>query len=101
MKTETPGLTKAIVSYGNIWFIVGGILLFLQGILSLGVQGVAKQWKSRKILLLLLTSVPVLTYGLLTGGGMMDYKRVIFITWLWGLLWCISCHRIVWKEMNQ
>jgi hypothetical protein len=101
MKAETPGLTKAVVLYGYIWFIAEGILLFLQGILSLGVQGDAKLWKSRRILLLLLTSLPVLVYGLLTGGGMMDYKRVVFITWLWGFLWCISCQRIVWKEINQ
>jgi hypothetical protein len=100
MKTETPGLTKAIVAYGNIWFIAGVILILIQGILSSAVQCGAKQHSIGRICLLLLTSLPVLGYGLLTGGGMMDYKRVTFIIWLWGLLWCINCQPFIGMEKN-
>jgi hypothetical protein len=98
MKAAAPGVTKVFVEYGNIWFVAGGILLLLQVILSRTTLVGAKQEKQGRIFLLVLTGLPVLGYGLLTGGGMMDYKRVIYITWLWGLGMCAGCVDLAWKE---
>jgi hypothetical protein len=98
MKAAAPGVTKVFVAYGNIWFVAGCILLLLQVILSRTTLEGWKQEKPGKTLLLVLTGLPVLVYGLLTGGGMMDYKRVIFITWLWGLGMCASCQDVAGKE---
>jgi hypothetical protein len=101
MKAAAPGVTKVFVAYGNIWFAIGGILMLLQVILFRTTLVGAKHEKSKRTFLLVLTGLPVLGYGLFTGGGMMDYKRVIFITWLWGLGMCTACEDLAWKGKYQ
>jgi hypothetical protein len=91
MKTAAPGMTKIMVNYGNVWFIAGGMILLLQVILSPVSRSGARKYSRSMILLPILTGLLVLGYGLCTGGGMMDYKRVIYISllWVWGM--CIGC----------
>jgi hypothetical protein len=91
MKATTPGMTKIVVGYGNIWFMAGGMILLLQLIIVLLSRSGTSKFSRSMIILPVLTSLLVLGYGLCTGGGMMDYKRVIYITVLWSLLMCVGC----------
>ena len=88
MMQKTPELTVWYVRYGNWWFGVGillSILYFLmEKIGGRNAKGGRSACASGGILLA--GAVIMVVIAALSGAGIMDYKRVIYVTLLWYLL---------------
>lgn len=92
MKTATPGLTKMVVLYGNAWFAAGVLIAV---ILKINLGKITKM--NQAGILLGITALMVLGYGISAGAGIMDGKRVLFITVLWTALIC----KAAWDRLEN
>ena len=104
MRAVHPKLTTAYVRYGSVWFVFGAViaaLLGLGGILVGEAQEKAqekgdavrlKKWVAKASALWWHGAVSLLitVWYTMQGGGIMDYKKSLPVTLLWGLWMCLA-----------
>ena len=88
MMQKTPELTVWYVRYGNWWFGVGILLSILYFVMEKIGGRNAKCGRSACASggIMLAGAVAMVVIAALSGAGIMDYKRVIYVTLLWYLL---------------
>ncbi len=84
MKTETPGLTRWYVDYGQVSFRIGILVAFCLGLSGRLKKGRKSVKGSRSLCLFPVICVlsQVIWYTM-AGGGMMDYRNVPAVILLW------------------
>lgn len=89
MRMRSPLLTSVYVRYGG-WLFVGALLFsfVLSGIAFAGMDGKKRLCLMGWALAVLLAGGGFIFVYVTRGGGIMDYKNVLPITWLWAAWAC-------------